>query len=58
VLFDRAAGKLRMREATPLHEQPGFGQVGTDLGIKAAPQDPTTLYCALRWQTNKKLTSY
>jgi hypothetical protein len=39
VLFDRAAGTLRMREATPLHEHPEFGQVGTDLRIKAAPQE-------------------
>lgn len=37
VLFDRAAGKLRMSEATPLHEHPQFGQVGTDLCIKAGP---------------------
>ncbi|AXA90827.1 RES family NAD+ phosphorylase [Massilia sp. YMA4] len=35
VLFERAAGKLHMRKATPLHEHPEFGQVGTDLGIKA-----------------------
>jgi len=35
VLFDRAAGKLRMREASPLSEHPGFGQVGMDLGIQA-----------------------
>ncbi|UVW30728.1 RES family NAD+ phosphorylase [Massilia sp. H6] len=36
VLFDRGAGKLHMREVTPLHEHPEFGQVGTDLCIKAA----------------------
>lgn len=35
VLFERAAGKLHMRETTPLHAHPEFGQVGTDLGIKA-----------------------
>lgn len=35
VLYDRAADKLHMREATPLHKHPEFGQVGTDLGIKA-----------------------
>lgn len=37
VLFDRAESKLHMCEATPLHEHPEFGQVGTDLCIKAAP---------------------
>lgn len=36
VLFDLAAGKLRMREATPLHLHPDFGQVGTDLCIRAS----------------------
>lgn len=36
VLFDRAAGKMNMREATPLHAHPEFGQVGTDLCIRAA----------------------
>lgn len=36
VLFDRASGKLRLREATPLHLHPGFGQVGADLCIYSA----------------------
>lgn len=35
VLFYRAADKLHMHVVTPLHEHPEFGQVGTDLCIKA-----------------------
>ena len=34
VLFDRAATKLRMVSATPLHRHPDFGQVATDLYIR------------------------
>jgi hypothetical protein len=35
VLFDRAACKLRMISAIPLHTHPDFGQVATDLYIQA-----------------------
>lgn len=36
VLFDRAADKMHMCEATPLHEHPEFGQVGAELCIRAS----------------------
>lgn len=36
VLFDRAAHKLKMSSATPLSAHPDFGQVATDLYIRAS----------------------
>jgi hypothetical protein len=36
VLFDRAAQKLWMAKATPLHQHPDFGQVATALCIRSS----------------------
>ena len=36
VLFDRAEHKLQMRSVTPLPDHPDFGQVATDLYIRAS----------------------
>jgi hypothetical protein len=36
VLFDRAGGRIRMVEATPLIQYPGFAQAARELGIRSA----------------------